>query len=112
MIWKLPINLKDDSILTLDLQPYSRRLVLAGVQGTVKVYDMKKLMERVLEERGKPGLGIVDDVDEERETFLIYSCQKREGSVNTVRWSQAGRHFLSGGDDKQIVLWKRIKTDN
>lgn len=43
MIWKLPINPEDDSILSLDLQVFHRRLVTAGIQGVIKIYDLKPI---------------------------------------------------------------------
>lgn len=32
--------------------------------------------------------------------------------MNCVRWNHQGKYFISGADDKQIVLWKKIKRGN
>lgn len=39
---------------------------------------------------------------------ILCSMENHLGCVNSVRWSSSGTMLASGGDDKLIMIWKRV----
>jgi len=119
----LPIN-------SVDVQPNGYRVVTAGQDSTVKVWNMLPILyERYEqgetaansecasqeEEKSELGRALLEDIrlmeslvesKEKRTQKLLAYLDKHECPVNCVRWNSLGTLFASGSDDGSIILWE------
>lgn len=89
----------DKPIFSLDIHPDGTRVATGGQGsdcGRVTIWNM---------------LPIKNEKDEQDAAQPKMLCQMDNhlGCVNCVRWSLNGTMLASGGDDKIIMIWKRIK---
>lgn len=84
-------------IYSIDIHPDGTRFATGGLgadAGQVVIWSL---------------LPIIDENIEESDSHTSKLCQldNHLACVNSVRWAANGLTLASGGDDKNIILWKR-----
>lgn len=84
---------KPTSLYGIDVHPDGRRLVTAGMDSKVRVWNMAPVREGAQEA-------------EEAVPKLLATMDQHAASVNTVRFSISGRHIASGSDDTIVLIFE------